>query len=136
MHDGVDVAAHQAGDHLRGTERHMAHVHALVVEEADRVVSGTRPVGDTIHHVRREVVGRIAALLGSRASEQSGGRPERPEALQEQLAQAGTRDATTKLLAIARGEPNPVVRRKAVAVLGRSDDPRVREALQGVVERP
>jgi len=56
--------------------------------------------------------------------------------LVEQLAQAGTRDATTKLLAIARGEPNLAVRRKAVGALGRSDDPRVREALQGVVERP
>ncbi|MEO7963382.1 MAG: HEAT repeat domain-containing protein [Gemmatimonadaceae bacterium] len=57
-------------------------------------------------------------------------------ALIEQLAQAGTRDATTKLIAIARAEPNLAVRRRAVSVLSRSEDPRVKEVLQGVVERP
>ncbi len=56
--------------------------------------------------------------------------------LVEQLAQAGTRDATTKLLAIARAEPNLAVRKRAVGVLSRSDDPRVKDVLQGVVERP
>lgn len=57
-------------------------------------------------------------------------------AIVEQLAQSGTREATTKLLAIAKAEPNLAVRRRAVGVLSRSEDPRVREVLQGVVERP
>jgi HEAT repeat protein len=56
-------------------------------------------------------------------------------ALIDELSQVGTRDATTKLVAIANGDAMMTLRRRAVQVLGRVDDPKVREALKGMVER-
>jgi HEAT repeat protein len=49
------------------------------------------------------------------------------------LAQAGTREAVDKLVRIAKEDTQPNVRRKAIAVLGRRDDPAVREALRALV---
>jgi hypothetical protein len=51
----------------------------------------------------------------------------------ELLAQAGTRDATAKLVEIAKGDTQPAARRRAIAVLGRSEDAAVREALRGLI---
>ncbi len=51
----------------------------------------------------------------------------------EAMAQAGTRDATRKLVAIAQGDTQPAARRRAISLLGRSDDPAVREALKEIV---
>ncbi len=51
----------------------------------------------------------------------------------EAMAQAGTRDATRKLVAIAQGDTQLAARRRAISLLGRSDDPAVREALKGIV---
>ena len=49
--------------------------------------------------------------------------------------QLGTRAATDKLLAIARTDTDYSLRRRAIQLLGRSDDPRVRDALKGMVEK-
>ena len=49
------------------------------------------------------------------------------------LAKAGTRDATTKLVSIAKLDTQPTARKRAISVLGRSDDASVREALRGIV---
>ena len=57
------------------------------------------------------------------------------EQLISTLAQNGTKTATDKLLAIAKNDPNYTLRRRAVSALGRSEDPRVREALRDIVER-
>jgi HEAT repeat protein len=51
------------------------------------------------------------------------------------LAQNGTRMATDKLLAIAKTDPNYSLRRRAVNSLSRSSDPKVRQALQDMVEK-
>ena len=51
----------------------------------------------------------------------------------EAMAQAGTRESTRKLVAIAQGDTQPAARRRAIALLGRSDDPAVREALKDIV---
>jgi HEAT repeat protein len=51
----------------------------------------------------------------------------------EAMAQAGTRDATRKLMAIAQGDTQLTARRRAIALLGRSEDPAVREALKDMV---
>jgi HEAT repeat protein len=51
----------------------------------------------------------------------------------ELLARAGTRDALAKLVAIARADTQPAVRRRAIALLGRSEDAAVREALRDLV---
>ena len=57
------------------------------------------------------------------------------EAIISTLAQNGTKTATDKLLAIAKNDQNYANRRRAVNALGRSEDPRVREALRSIVER-
>lgn len=51
----------------------------------------------------------------------------------ELLAQAGTRDATAKLVDIAKSDTQPNARRRAIAVLGRSEDASAREALRGLI---
>ena len=61
--------------------------------------------------------------------------PQMQEAIISTLAQNGTKTATDKLLAIAKNEQNYANRRRAVNALGRSEDPRVREALRSIVER-
>lgn len=49
------------------------------------------------------------------------------------LAERGDRAATDKLLSIARGDTDPALRRAAIQRLSSSTDPRVREALAGMV---
>ncbi|MBL8961925.1 MAG: HEAT repeat domain-containing protein [Gemmatimonadetes bacterium] len=51
----------------------------------------------------------------------------------ELLAQAGTREAVAKLLRIAKEDTQPTARRRAIAALGKRDDPAVREALRSIV---
>lgn len=51
----------------------------------------------------------------------------------ELLARAGTRDALAKLVAIARADTQPAARRRAIVLLGRSEDAAVREALRDLV---
>jgi HEAT repeat protein len=53
----------------------------------------------------------------------------------DELAQIGTREATTKLMAIAKDNTSYKTRRRAISVLGRFDDPGIREALKGIAER-
>jgi HEAT repeat protein len=53
----------------------------------------------------------------------------------DELARTGTKEAVTKLISIARDEGRPGTRKKAVSALGRFDDPEIRDALRGVVER-
>ena len=50
-------------------------------------------------------------------------------------AQSGTKAATDKLLAIARTEPDYQLRKRTISYLGRSEDPRVKQALKEIVER-
>lgn len=57
-------------------------------------------------------------------------------AIIDALARDGSRAAVDKLLAIAREDTQTNQRRRAISVLGRFDDARVREALRGLVERP
>jgi HEAT repeat protein len=57
-------------------------------------------------------------------------------ALIDEMAQIGTREATAKLMAIAKDNASYKTRRKAITVLGRFDDPGIREALKGLAERP
>lgn len=51
----------------------------------------------------------------------------------DHLAQAGTREAVDKLMRIAKEDTQPTARRRAIAALGRRDDPAVREALKALV---
>ena len=50
-------------------------------------------------------------------------------------AKAGERDATDKLIAIAKVEEDRTLRRRAISSLSKSDDPRAKQALQEIVER-
>jgi HEAT repeat protein len=59
--------------------------------------------------------------------------PDTKSAIISAFAQIGDRDATNKLLSIARGDPDMTARRRAVSALGRSSDPRVKDALAGIV---
>jgi HEAT repeat protein len=61
--------------------------------------------------------------------------PQMKEAIITTLSNNGTKAATDKLLAIAKDDQNYSMRRRAVSALGRSEDPRVREALRSIVER-
>jgi hypothetical protein len=49
--------------------------------------------------------------------------------------ESGEKAATDKLLAILRSEENPALRRRVINRLSRSDDPRVKEALQKIVDQ-
>jgi hypothetical protein len=60
---------------------------------------------------------------------------EMKSALISVYAQSGTKAATDKLLAIARTEPDYQIRRRTISYLGRSEDPRVKQALKEIVER-
>ncbi len=53
--------------------------------------------------------------------------------LVDYLARVGTREATAKLVSIAKQDTQPAARKRAIAALGRSDDASVREALRGIV---
>jgi HEAT repeat protein len=59
--------------------------------------------------------------------------PDTKSAIISALSEIGDRAATDKLLAIARQDDSVAARRRAVSVLGRSSDPRVKEALAGIV---
>jgi len=61
--------------------------------------------------------------------------PQMKDAIISTLANNGTKTATDKLLAIAKNDQNYAMRRKAVNALGRSEDPRVKEALKDIVEK-
>ena len=47
----------------------------------------------------------------------------------------GERPAIDKLLAIVKGEENISVRRSAISQLSKSEDPRVKQALQDIIVR-
>lgn len=51
------------------------------------------------------------------------------------LSSNGTKSAMDKLLAIAKNDQNYSMRRRAVSALGRSEDPRVKDALKDIVEK-
>ncbi len=51
------------------------------------------------------------------------------------LAQNGDRDAMEKLLAIAKADDSITARKKAIAALGRSTDPRIRKELEAIAEK-
>ena len=61
--------------------------------------------------------------------------PQMKEAIISTLSNNGTKAATDKLLAIAKNDPNYSMRRRAVSALGRSEDPRVKDALKDIVEK-
>jgi HEAT repeat protein len=61
--------------------------------------------------------------------------PQMQEAIISTLSNNGTKAATDKLLAIAKTDQNYQMRRRAVSALGRSDDPRVKDALKDIVEK-
>jgi HEAT repeat protein len=57
------------------------------------------------------------------------------DAIISTLSNNGTKAATDKLLAIAKSDQNYQMRRRAVNALGRSEDPRVKDALKDIVEK-
>ena len=61
--------------------------------------------------------------------------PQMKEALITTLSQNGTKAALDKLLTIAKSDPSYSMRRRAVNALGRSEDPRIKDALKEIVER-
>ena len=61
--------------------------------------------------------------------------PQMKDALISFYAQSGDRSATDKLLSIAKNDENPGIRRRTIAQLSRSEDPRVKEFLKELIER-
>jgi hypothetical protein len=61
--------------------------------------------------------------------------PQMKDALIGIYAQSGDRVAVDKLLQIAKSDENPNIRRRTIAQLSRSDDPRVKEFLKELIER-
>ncbi len=61
--------------------------------------------------------------------------PNMKDALVSLYVRSGEKPAIDKLVAIIKGEENATVRRRAIAQLGRSDDPRVRQALEDIVAK-
>lgn len=61
--------------------------------------------------------------------------PQMKDAIISTLSNNGTKASTDKLLAIAKTDQNYSMRRRAVNALGRSEDPRVKEALKDIVEK-
>lgn len=61
--------------------------------------------------------------------------PQMKDALISFYAQSGDRLATDKLLSIAKTDENPAIRRRTIAQLSRSEDPRVKEFLKDLIER-
>lgn len=51
------------------------------------------------------------------------------------MAKAGTKEATTKLIAIAREDTQISARRRAISALGRFDDPAIKTALRDLVSK-
>jgi hypothetical protein len=84
-----------------------------------------------LQHARRAgaPIGELVALY-DRTSD-----PRMKEILISVFVQSGEKAATDKLLEIVRTETNPSLRRRAINQLSRSDDPRVKEALQKIVDQ-
>ena len=61
--------------------------------------------------------------------------PQMKEALVNFYVQSGERVAVDKLMAIAKNEENLTIRRRTIAQLSRSEDPRVKDFLRDLVER-
>jgi HEAT repeat protein len=61
--------------------------------------------------------------------------PQMKDALIGFYAQSGDKQAVDKLLSIAKNDENPGIRRRTIAQLSRSDDPRVKEFLKDLIER-
>ena len=61
--------------------------------------------------------------------------PQMKEALVNLYAQSGDRAAIDKLIAIAKNEENPGIRRRTIQQLSRSEDPRVKDFLKEIIER-
>src|SRR5581483_11252099 len=59
--------------------------------------------------------------------------PSMKETLISLFVRSGEKPAVDKLLAILKGEENITVRRSAISQLARSDDPRIKQALQDLV---
>ena len=57
------------------------------------------------------------------------------DALISALSQNGDREAMDKLLAIAKADDSITARKKAIAALGRSSDPRIRKELEALAEK-
>jgi HEAT repeat protein len=57
------------------------------------------------------------------------------ESLISMYGRLGEKASTDKLLAIAKGDDNLALRRRAISALGRGNDPAIRAALEGIVER-
>jgi HEAT repeat protein len=61
--------------------------------------------------------------------------PQMKDALISLYVQSGDRTAVDKLLQIAKSDENASIRRRTIAQLSRSDDPRVKEFLKELIER-
>ncbi|MFL5614475.1 MAG: HEAT repeat domain-containing protein [Gemmatimonadaceae bacterium] len=61
--------------------------------------------------------------------------PQMKDALIGFYAQSGEKVAVDKLLTIAKSDENPAIRRRTIAQLSRSEDPRVKEFLKEIIER-
>ena len=61
--------------------------------------------------------------------------PQMKDALISFYVQSGDRQAVDKLLSIAKNDENPAIRRRTIAQLSRSEDPRVKEFLKDLIER-
>lgn len=61
--------------------------------------------------------------------------PRMKEVLVNAYAESGDKVAVDKLLTIAKSDDNPAIRRRTIAQLARSDDPRVKEFLKALIER-
>jgi HEAT repeat protein len=61
--------------------------------------------------------------------------PQMKEALIGFYAQSGDKVSVDKLLTIAKSDENPGIRRRTIAQLSRSEDPRVKEFLKELIER-
>lgn len=61
--------------------------------------------------------------------------PQMKDALIGVYAQSGEKVAVDKLLSIAKSDENPAIRRRTIAQLSRSEDPRVKEFLKEIIER-
>jgi hypothetical protein len=61
--------------------------------------------------------------------------PQMKDALISVYVQSGDRQAVDKLLSIAKNDENAGIRRRTIAQLSRSEDPRVKEFLKEIIER-
>jgi HEAT repeat protein len=84
-----------------------------------------------LQHARRAgaPIGELVALY-DRTND-----PRMKEMLISVYVESGEKAATDKLLAILRSEENPALRRRVIHHLSRSDDPRIKEALQRIVDQ-